>query len=77
MTFKIEKDVPMPTRTRNGGSKYPFAEMQVNDSFFVEAIGQASERRMYSAIQSYRRRFPEVKMSLRKVDGGLRVWRTE
>ena len=36
--YEIEKEVPVPERVRGGAkeSKYPFAEMAVGDSFFVD-----------------------------------------
>lgn len=37
MDYKIEKKVPIPTQKgrRRGTSKYPFAEMNVGDSFTI------------------------------------------
>lgn len=37
MSYEILKDIPMPGRRSVGGreSKYPFADMEVGDSFIV------------------------------------------
>jgi hypothetical protein len=67
--YKIEKNVPM------AGSKiespYPFSQMVIGDSFFVEngnriTLGQAA---------SYQKRKHGTAYSVRAVDGGFRVWR--
>lgn len=66
--FKIEKGVPIP----GGRHKYPFAQMEIGDSF--EVTGE-DMRKIYSAAsnsggrhgRSYRTRVTE---------NGIRVWRT-
>jgi hypothetical protein len=35
MGFKIEKGIPMPRRGRPCGSKYPFDQMEIGDSFVI------------------------------------------
>jgi hypothetical protein len=39
MSFEIEKGIPVPKTTRGGArtSAYPFAELELNDSFFIAA----------------------------------------
>lgn len=67
--FKIEKGVPAPGRR----TKYPFGEMEVGDSFFVEH-GNASA--LSNAACSYARYWKKpFKYSARRVDGGARIWR--
>lgn len=77
MAFEIQDDVPMPRRsTGRKGSKYPFADMEVGQSFLVEGDIKAATVR--SAIGAFVKRFPEAgKFALRNTDEGLRVWRTE
>ena len=77
MAFQIQDDVPMPRRaTGRKGSKYPFAEMEVNQSFLVDEDIKAATVR--SAIGAFMKRFPDTgKFALRNTDAGLRVWRTE
>ena len=63
--FKIEKNIPAPGRR----AKYPFAEMEVGDSF--EAPESAKLRTAaYNAGKKSGRKF-----TCRTHDGALRVWR--
>lgn len=71
--FKIEKNVPIPPKNRNGvGPKYPWPDMKVNDSFF------APDRKIqnFSAPRLYARKH-NMKFKCRTVDGGVRVWRVK
>ena len=65
MTILIEKGVALPTRALNG--KYPFAEMEVGDSFFVP-----KKRTIQTKSAATQLGF---KFKVRHVDGGCRVWR--
>ena len=64
--MKIDKGIPYPARK----AKYPFNEMDVGDSFFIEAGFDAA--RSSSAVFGSRN---NKKFSFRKVDGGFRCWR--
>lgn len=66
--FKIEKGIPAPAKR----GKYPFAEMEVGDSFLVP--GAATSAEISSAV-SYRKNRYQEQYICRSVDGGLRVWR--
>ena len=68
MTITIEKNIPMPARTRT--SKYPFDKLTVGDSFFV----QAKKGTLAAAANSAAKRLG-WKFSVRVVEGGVRVWR--
>ena len=66
----IEKDVPLTTKIRR--YTYPYKDMDVGDSFFVAdgklpTINNAN----YRASKALGWKF-----SARKIDGGIRVWRT-
>lgn len=65
--FPIEKDVPIPEPT-----KYPFAEMEVGDSFFDD---QSSEGRIRG--EAGRQSIGGKKFKVKKTPDGYRVWRTE
>lgn len=67
--FKIEKGIKAPSKR---GHKYPLAEMSVGDSFFVPdgAIKHIGGSLYPLAAQQ------NIKISIRTVDGGHRVWRT-
>jgi hypothetical protein len=70
--FQIEKNVAPPTSRGGGKALYPFADMNVGDSFFVpETIKRTN---VQNAAYMYACR-KNVKFSVRAVEGGLRVWR--
>ena len=69
--FKIEKDIPLPDRIGSGRArKYPFSRMEVGDSFFAPVAGN----RIHSAVSQFSKR-TGMKFTVKKVDGGCRVWR--
>lgn len=35
----IDKDIPIPSRARVSSYNYPFADMEVGDSFLIETMG--------------------------------------
>lgn len=76
-TFTIEAGVAIPKRIAGrSGSKYPFAEMGVGDSFLV--AGEVKPATLRSAVGAYTKRNGQTsKFAVRAVEGGLRVWRTE
>lgn len=65
---KIEKGIPLPS---HGNAKYPWAAMEIGDSFLVTHIPMKSIQRIASAAGPVHQR----KFSTRTVDGGIRVWR--
>lgn len=71
--FAIEKGVPIPPSATGpkSGSKYPYREMEVGDSFFVPG----GKRSTVSGVLQSRHARPHGKFTLRTVDGGVRVWR--
>lgn len=83
--FKIEKSVKMPSigATKQRSVIYPFADMEVGDSFFVPVKNSSDireSRRVYASIRYdasiYRKRnFRNFSVSVRTVEGGYRVWR--
>lgn len=82
MTFKIEKDVSIPSmrgRPRKV-TPYPLAEMEIGDSFLItnEMIEQNPQHKYArQEVQRYRSlECPDRKYTTRKVPEGVRVWRT-
>ena len=94
--FTIEKGIPLPPVTRGPETKYPFADMEVDDSFFVQyksfefadstpqaeidaAIAKAQQA-SYNSVARTKSAFVKAnagkEFTLRKVEGGIRVWRT-
>jgi hypothetical protein len=80
MSFVIETDVPAPA----GRSKYPFAEMDLGDSFFVPLEDETVANRRAQSVRAQAGRFGKlngVKFSIRTLDEdgqvGVRCWRVE
>jgi len=71
--FVIEKNIELPPKRHARGPGraciYPFAHMQVGDSFVTDRKGAVQAARSWG-----KRR--EIKFSARKVQGGTRIWRT-
>lgn len=82
--FKIEKNIPVPSKAAD---EYPFAEMEVGDSFFVpiEVKSTKSVRNATAAYQQRVRnkngtttlRFTTVIENIDGKETGVRVWRTQ
>jgi len=77
--YEIEKDIPMPAR--QNVTQYPFCDMEVGDSFFVQAKNEHVAGNIASAAQRWKVRtgFKNRVFSARKEtkDGveGARIWR--
>lgn len=70
MSTLIEKGIPIPEARTS--SKYPFHEMEVGDSFFVEKAGLQS---VYSILTRTNKKHAPKHWISRTVDGGVRIWR--
>lgn len=68
--IQIDKGVDMPSK-----SEYPFAQMEVKDSFFVPE--QTNTRSLSMAITMFNKKTDANKsFEAHVVEGGVRVWRT-
>ncbi len=73
--LEIEKNIPIPEAVEGRAwTKYPFQFMEIGDSFFLpcDDIEAGKNRLRTSFVRHKPKRF-----SIRKVKGGLRVWRVE
>ncbi len=72
----IEKDIPIPPRTRSVKFEYPFKEMEVGDSFIID-YSDKNYRKLYSSMKRYRKFNEGVKYTIRtfKDENHLRCWR--
>lgn len=78
MTFQLETGYPVPPRSSFGttrASKYPFAIMEVGDSFVVPSSVKPETVR--SALGAFAKKNKDKKFAVRVVDGKTRVWRIE
>lgn len=85
--FQIEKAIPLPAVEAGQGRppKYPFAQLEVGDSFFVPAEvkeGDTQEQavaRLRGRMDSNKRQGQKLTgftLAVRTVEGGVRIWRT-
>jgi hypothetical protein len=78
--IEIENDIPIPPKTPKAGRKgaYPFAELEVGQSFFVPAPPGKTNRQLQMAISGSAQHITKKtghRFTSRTVDGGIRVWR--
>lgn len=69
--FKIEKGVPLDNSGRGRKRKYPFDQLEVDDSILIT---DAKAKSMSSLASNFSRK-NGVKLKVRSVDDGVRVWR--
>lgn len=75
VSYKIEKNVPIPPR-RGRRSKYPVAELKTGESFLVPQGTFKKSQSVVSTLYAAAKR-AGVKVSVRIMDDGVRVWRTK
>lgn len=73
--YQVDKSVPIPKSGRN--SVYPFATLEVGDSFFIplEPYDEKKATSIRACASTFAKR-RGVTFTCKRVDGGLRVWRT-
>lgn len=69
--YEIENGIPAPEVTRGAGRKYPFKEMEVGDSFFVD---EGSAKKLQAMAYGYGKKL-KAKFVARTYKTGARVWR--
>jgi hypothetical protein len=68
--FEIEHDIDVPaSRTR-----YPFSDMLPGDSIFFASSQKAVSARV-AAVRYAQKHNPDWVFTLRKINGGWRLWR--
>jgi hypothetical protein len=75
--FYIEKGVPIPLRRGNGkASRFPFADMKPDDSFFAKGVIAA---KLTAAVIGWKKKHGKEKWKFctRTVEGGSHIWRLE
>ena len=75
--FKVEKGIAIPGK-HGGISKYPWQQMQIDDSFFIACANDARrnvQRAAYMNGKAYvKKHRPSSKVATRLEDGGVRIW---
>lgn len=72
MNIKIDKDIPPPPLGRAPATRYPFADLEVGDSFFIPG---ATPQSISGSTSWARNKLTPRKFTVRTVEGGTRVWR--
>jgi len=81
--IKIEKNIPAPHGYETSGNyKYPFCDMEIGDSFFVESKNGRIEglrTALLMAGRSYKLRtnLSQVKYKTKVENNGVRIWRVK
>jgi hypothetical protein len=75
--FEVDKGISIP-HGDNKKHKYPFAIMEVGDSFLIPANDAAEAEKIYRRMGAYtsQKRLMGLKLKCKKVEGGVRIWRT-
>ena len=74
--MEIEKNIPIPATDGRGGRKYPWAEMDIGDSFFVDECSKQKKAIIGTAAISWVKYHKnDKKFTVRDYEGGIRVWR--
>lgn len=69
---EVEHGIPMPGRLDNLPDEYPWAEMEVGDSFKAKGIHKKS---LSSRIYRAQKKHAPKKFEYRNLPDGIRVWR--
>ncbi len=76
-SLKIERGIPMPP-ARSKCTSWPFADLKVGDSFLVPIPPGTHSIMQARVLQASRRHKANgEEYCSRKVEGGVRVWRTK
>ena len=73
--YKIAKDIPIPES--GNGSKYPFADLHIGDSFFAPVKQQALAQSARNFVKRNGGKFLCRAGSDSEVGAGTRCWRLE
>ena len=78
--MKIDKGLELPDKQSGGReTKYPYKELEVGDSYLVKLKKYSKSKHASissAAAQWVKRNELDWKFTVRKVDEGIRVWRT-
>ena len=79
----IDKNIPVPTRKRDkwkSPRKYPYKNMVIGDSFYVENYSREKMQKVTVAGRSYFKKmgkYDKMTVTARKESTGFRVWCVE
>jgi hypothetical protein len=77
VAFKVESGIPLGKLKK--ASKYPFDKMKINDSFLVPSNGKKEinvRGSIANSVSIYNKSVnKKIKITIRKTEAGIRVWR--
>jgi len=73
--YKVEKKIPVPAYKVRSTSRYPFATMEVGDSFFVPVMDVASGKSLRQTAYAANYRIKTMTFKVFDAEGGFRVFR--
>ena len=73
--YAVDKKVPVPAFRGRATTRYPFAEMDVNDSFFVPMIDVASSKSLRQSTYAASKKHGGKSFRMVEVENGYRVFR--
>lgn len=74
---EVEREIPIPNSvTGRGSCKYPIVDLDIGESFLIPGTIKNAHSRA-TALVNYWQRKLRRRYTVRKVDGGVRVWRVE
>lgn len=78
MKIKIETGVPIPKNVTRK-SKYPFREMEVGNSFFINEKENVArlQQKLSAAASMFCKGNPSYKFKTQGFEAGVRVWRVK
>lgn len=74
--MNIDKNVPTPPIVQQGRMKYPWGKMGVGDSFFVPCERNTRQEQNLRTLACNTGKRRHTFYMCRRVEGGLRIWRT-
>jgi hypothetical protein len=79
MKITIQKGIAIPARAKRSTKKYPFADMEVGDSFFVRDTKTPDKTRntIASAASYYKKKNKRYNFYTKLYVTGVRIWRVE
>ena len=71
----IEGGLPIPAKRGRRGSMFPFEHLEIDQSFAIKHDDDVAHKRAMSSASNYARRVG-IKLAVRRVPEGTRIWRT-
>lgn len=77
-TLPVDKNIPIPESYKTRPDKFPFAQLQIGDSFFIENVSKRFS--IYANLRHFNERNQksnQIRVVQRREGNGVRIWRIE